>query len=234
MNKFKNFFKHIWNNIIIPRYNRYKNRNDFETKIRDIRKDFEKRFNVKVDDIKEVMYHERVKTVNDEYEKQLHLNEELIKGKVHVMSIHKYVSRTPFLYDPDVVDIHNENYHNNRFTLSDILKKDSENTKNSLKQQAKKHGGLFIGDTNTFTTTLTRAPKKKTIEDLNLSEIIEIKAGEEIKRLQEMEKELKAMNVAKMFEDEPMDGVKFPKDINIDDYPTIKKILGKDKNKLIV
>ena len=42
------------------------------------------------------------------------------------------------------------------------------------------------------------------------------------------------MNVAKMFEDEPMDGVKFPKDINIDDYPTIKKILGKDKNKLIV
>lgn len=231
MKKIRQFFKDIWNNIIIPRYNRYKNRVDFETKIKDIRKDFEKRFNVKVDDIKEVMYHERVRTVNDEYEKQLHLNEELIKGKAHIMSIHKYVSKTPFLYDPDVVDIHNENYHNNKFTLSEILKQESEYVKNSLKQQAKKHGGLFIGDANqnTFTTTLPIAPKKKTIEDLNLSEIKEIKRNEEIMRLTEIERDMKAMNVAEMFKDEPMEGVEFPKDINIDDFPTIKKILGKNK-----
>jgi hypothetical protein len=201
--RFKTYVSNLWFKYVKnPFYYRLivepKAKREKEKKRKEIIKNFEVNQKTLQSRVKEIMYHEKVYCENNP--KLDYLNQKLVEGREHIIQISPAMKRIPFLYEPDVVEIHNENYHNNKFTLSEILKKNSEASKNALKQQAKKH-----------------------------DDIRKIKTDEARVRFARLEEDLKAMNVAKMFEDKPMDGVEFPTDINIDDFPTIKKILGKDK-----
>jgi hypothetical protein len=225
------WFKYVKNPFYYRLIVEPKAKREKEKKRKEIIKNFEVNQKTLQSRVKEIMYHEKVYCENNP--KLDYLNQKLVEGREHTIQISPAMKRIPFLYEPDVVEIHNENYHNNKFTLSEILKKNSEASKNALKQQAEKHGCFFMGNTNQITsprvTTINPKEKTSTIENLVLNDIRKIKTDEARVRFARLEEDLKAMNVAKMFEDEPMDGVVFPTDINIDDFPTIKKILGKDK-----
>jgi hypothetical protein len=222
------WFKYVKNPFYYRLIVEPKAKREKEKQRKEIIKNFEVNQKTLQSRVKEIMYHEKVYCENNP--KLDYLNQKLVEGREHIIQISPAMKRIPFLYEPDVVEIHNENYHNNKFTLSEILKKNSEASKNALKQQAKKHGCFFIGNTNQITfprvTTINPKEKTNTIENLSLNEVREMKTDEARVRFARLEEDLKSFTLIDKLNFEPNENTQLPPDINIDDFPTIKKILG--------
>jgi hypothetical protein len=228
LKKISAFFKNIWNRFVIPKYTKFKKERDLKLKLKDIKDDFEKRFNLSSEEIKEIMYHKIVVSYRDDYEKRNYLKSELVKGREHVLNVHKYASKTPFLYEPDVVDIHNENLHLNTKTLGEIIKQDNENVRFRLKEQSKKAGDEVI-------LNKIRNVKKPSLQENSASEPISdfekrmVKKEETTARLNDSEKTLSELRTLNDTKEPIFKDIESPIDINIDNFPIIKKLSGKDK-----
>lgn len=222
MKRIKNFFKRYYN-LIVSKFKQRKNKSNLEAKIREAKIDFETKLNVNLDEVIDIMYSKAAN--RDDYERLNFLNEELIKGRAHILNIHKYVSKTPYLYEPDVVDIHNEHCHNNTVTLNEIIKRENDSTSHSLKQQLKKYGEFMV-DSSTPSIRSRDVKTHKNIEDLSLNDIRNIKSEEDYSRFGTIENQLKSFSSINHLKANPID-MELPPDINIDDFPTLKKIMGK-------
>lgn len=229
MNKIKQFFKKVWYKLFTERREKRLKKIEQQKALKKVREDFEKHRKGSIARIKEIMYHPKVKYFCDERERVAHLKNTLMQGKQHVLTVQSYMKGIPFLYEPEIVDIHNERLdRNGKPTLGELKANDYNNAEFKLDKQAIQAKALLFSQSSINSAKRNQLMNKPSYE-LSLSEIRSLRRDEEIFKLQEMERDLKAMNVAEMFRSEPMDGVEFPKDINIDDFPTIKKILGKNK-----
>lgn len=229
MNKIKQFFKKIWYKLFTERREKRLKKIEEQKALKKLIEDFEKRRKGSIARIKEIMYHPKIKYVYDERERVAHLKNTLMQGKKHVLMIQKYMKGTPFFYEPEIVDIHNERLdRNGKPTLSELKAIHEKNAEFNLDKQAIKADALLFSQSS-INSVKRNQLMNKPFQELSLNEIRSLRRDEEIMRLTEIERDMKAMNIAEMFKDKPMEDVDFPKDINIDDFPTIKKILGKNK-----
>lgn len=227
MNKFKQFFKKVWYKLFTERREKRLKKIEEEIALKKIREEFENNKKGHIERIKKVMYHPKVNFSYDEYERLAHLRDTLRQGIRHVLTVQKYMTKTPFLYEPEIVDIHNERLdRNGKPTIGELKSIDYKISEIKLDKQAIKSKAQLFSQSSINSAKRNELMNKPSYE-LSLNEIRSLRRDEEINKLEEMERDLKAMNVAKMFKDEPMDDIEFPKDINIDNFPTIKKILGK-------
>jgi hypothetical protein len=137
--KIKRFFFNLWFKYIKLPYLNYldkKNERDFK---KNVIKSFEKQFHVHPDVIKEaIIANEKinwgkkpnVKFTYDEY--QIFLTEELKKSAILTQKTRK----SPFFYDPEIIDIHNESVIDKKGKpLNKIILEETENCENTLKKQ---------------------------------------------------------------------------------------------------
>lgn len=226
LKKISEFFKNIWNRFVISKYTKLKKERELKLKLKDIKDDFEKRFNLSTEEIKEIMYHERVASYRDEYEKLNYLKNELVKGREHMLNVHKYVSKTPFLYEPDVVDIHNENLHFNTKSISEIMNEDYEKVRLNLKEQSRKAGNEVILN-KTRNIIRTSPQENSTTEPMSDFEKRIVKKEETTAQLKNLEKTLSELKMLDHLKKPIFDDIEFPADQNIDNFPIIKKLSGK-------
>jgi hypothetical protein len=141
MKRFKNIgkkVKNIWvkyvKEPILRTYKKNKEKRELNRKIANIREDFEERFKIKIKDVKELMYHEKVSTTNNPFERQVFLNQELEKAK-KLLSDPKNVNNHVFFYEPEMVEIHNESTYLLTKDLNEIKRIDFENSIAELRKK---------------------------------------------------------------------------------------------------
>jgi hypothetical protein len=130
------WFKYV-KNPILRTYKKNKEKRELNRKIANIRKDFEDKFKIKVDDLKEIMYPKGVITTNNPYDRELFLNQELEKAR-KLLSDPMNGNKHVFFYEPEIVEIHNETTYLLTKDLNEIKKIDAEKTKVELRKQEKK------------------------------------------------------------------------------------------------
>lgn len=144
-NKFKFFsnriFKFIYDlcydNIVKP----YKVKQEIlreKRAIEELKKDFEKRFNTKVSHVKKLIDFKTPWNAPLVPTSENYLKDKLIEGKLHTNKVindkMKYGVKTPYFYEPDICDIHNENPDRSNYqALNTMIKKDSDLTTNILR-----------------------------------------------------------------------------------------------------
>ncbi len=123
-----------WYNIIIKPFLNYLDKKKKEREHVNLVNEFEKKFSTDIDRVKYIMYkdddnnHINIDPVGHEK----YLNEKLLEGRGHMLKIHKYVNKTSFLYDPEIIDIHNDNLNPNAPTISEISKRDYKQISDSF------------------------------------------------------------------------------------------------------
>ena len=230
--KISDYFKQIWyKKVTKPIQDRKKAKkyrlklieeaNEAKRKIEKIRTYFEKSFKVSIDDVKKVMFHEKIKSNHEG--KLNYLNSELIKGREYLLSNYKHSNKSPLLYEPEIVDIHNEHSHLNRETIGEIVKKEFDKASFMLREQTRKANLLELEKSK------PPVPKKfnsssGTPSTSDTAEQLTLKMKEKLKDLEKTLTELRTIDQFKepIFKDLP-----FPEGLNIDDFPTIKKMSGK-------
>jgi hypothetical protein len=229
--RFKTYVSNLWFKYVKnPFYYRLivepKAKREKEKKRKEIIKNFEVNQKTLQSRVKEIMYHEKVYCENNP--KLDYLNQKLVEGREHIIEISPAMKRIPFLYDPEIVQIHNEHLTRNGLTLGEIKAIENMRAEDSLKKQAKTIGGyLELKIDKFFKSPRMNYLLNKPFKDLTLIEIRELKHEKGRARLTELEKDLAFMGVEKFFDGTDISDAEFPADQNIDDFPIIKKILGK-------
>jgi hypothetical protein len=105
----------------------------------------------------ETVYHENNPKFN-------YLNQKLVEGRENVNKMSKFLANTPFFYEPEICDIHNETLHLKNKNIHQIIMDEHELAMHSLKNQEKKVGG-----------TLDIKPKldKKTVSDMGFLDTVD-------------------------------------------------------------
>jgi hypothetical protein len=226
----KSFFGKIWFKIYTERRLKRLEEKKFNEKIKELQEKFEKNKKGSVERIKKIMYHKHVINTYDEHKRNKYKLDKLIEGKQHVIDVKKYVHGVPFFYDPEIVQIHNEHLTRDGLILGEIKAIENMRAEDSLKKQAKTIGGyLELKIDKFFKSPRMNYLLNKPFKDLTLIEIRELKHEEGRARLTKLEKDLAFMGAEKFFDGTDISDAEFPADQNIDDFPIIKKILGKDK-----
>jgi len=132
--KVKNLWIKYIKEPIFRTYKKNKEKRELDRKIANIRKDFEKRFDIKINDVKRLMYPKGVVPTNNPFERQVFLNQELEKAK-KLLSNPKNVNRHVFFYEPEIVEIHNESTYLLTKDLAEIKKIDYEDSKAELRKK---------------------------------------------------------------------------------------------------
>jgi hypothetical protein len=131
----KKFFTNIL--LTLERYySNYVKKRERKKELIKLIKNFEKDYNVSVEEINQIIKHPSVYCEIGS-KKQLY-NDKLKEAREHILKIDKYVKKTPFIYEPEIVDIHNEHRHSNKFTLNELVLKDEKDSHNYLKKQEAK------------------------------------------------------------------------------------------------
>jgi hypothetical protein len=123
-------------------------------KIAKQKKEFEEKQKVSLQRIKDVMFHEKVYLENNP--KFNYLNQKLVEGRENVNNMSKFIAKTPFFYEPEICDIHNETLHLKNKSIHQIIMDENNLVIHSLKNQEKKVGG---------TTDTIPKSNKKTVTD---------------------------------------------------------------------
>jgi len=128
----KNFFTNIW--LKLKRYySNYVKKREEKNKLINLIKNFESDYNLSFDEINKLIKHPSV--YHESEPKRQYHNDKLKEAREHILKIDKYVKKTPFLYEPEIIEIHNENCHTNKITLNELIKKEEEDNFNQLKKQ---------------------------------------------------------------------------------------------------
>jgi hypothetical protein len=131
----KTFFKKFWLRIKTI-YLNYVKKRQHKKETNNLIENFEKTYGVSVKEINEIIKHPKL--YSETTLKRGYYNDKLKEGREHILKIDKFVKKTPFIYEPEFVDIHNENCHNNKFTLDDLIKKENNLSYDFLKKQENK------------------------------------------------------------------------------------------------
>lgn len=158
--KIKIFFSNLWFRyikkpfyyklIVEPRIKR-----EHAIKIAKLKKEFEEKQKISVQRIKEVMFHE--KTYSEYNPKFNYLNQKLLEGREHIIGVSKYTSKTPFFYEPEICDIHNENIDLTKKNINQIIIDENNSCLSSLKKQEDVlNSSLVLKPKKTFTNTVKK------------------------------------------------------------------------------
>jgi hypothetical protein len=110
-------------------------------KIAKQKKQFEEKRKVSIQRIKDIMFHEKMYFENNPNVN--YLNQKLVEGRENVNKMSKYIAKTPFFYEPEICDIHNETLHLKNKTIHQIIMDENNLAIDSLKNQVKKIGGAL-------------------------------------------------------------------------------------------
>lgn len=130
--------KSFLNRVFVTPVQKYLEEKEKDRKHKRIINEFEKTFNTDIDKIKAIMYRKDPKNFGlyvDPEKHEKYINETLMQGRQHIIKINKYIGKTPLLYEPDMVEIHNENLNPNVPTLEALIEMDGNNIKNAFKKQ---------------------------------------------------------------------------------------------------
>ena len=131
----KKFFTEIFS-LLEKYYLNYIKKRQRKKELNNLIENFEKTYKVSVKEIDEIIKHPKV--YSETILKRGYHNDELKKGRRHISDVNEFVKKTPFLYEPEIIDIHNENCHNNKFTLDKLIKKENNLSYEFLKKQENK------------------------------------------------------------------------------------------------
>ena len=161
-------------------------------KIAKQKKEFEEKQKVSLQRIKDVMFHEKVYLENNP--KFNYLNQKLVEGRENVNKMSKYIKRTPFFYEPEICDMHNEYIDSTKKNINQIMTDDDNSAKSSLKiQENKSNGRLFVKHKKTFTDTLKKEDSFLDIGD-NIEDIVSLN---QLRQWDSEEEKLKHENLIK-------------------------------------
>lgn len=96
-------------------------------------KDFEEKQKTTLARIKEVMYHEKVYHENNP--KLDYLNQKLVEGRAHVIEVSPFMNRTPFFYEPEICEIHNETLDTKKDGIHKVILNDNKTMQELLRKQ---------------------------------------------------------------------------------------------------
>jgi hypothetical protein len=134
LKKIKIYISNLWFKYVKnPFYLQPKIKKEAEKRKKTLIKNFEEKQKTAVSRIKDIMYHENV--YNENNPKTNYFNEKLIEGRKRVNEMSAFTQRTPFLYDPDICDIHNETIHEKKDTIDKIILEEDNFSKKLLKKQ---------------------------------------------------------------------------------------------------
>jgi hypothetical protein len=146
LTKIKKYFSNLWfryikkpfyyDLIVEPRIKK-----EHAAKIAKQKKEFEEKQKISVQRIKDVMFHETVYHENNP--KFNYLNQKLVEGRENVNKMSKFLANTPFFYEPEICDIHNETLRLKNKNIHQIIMDEHELAIHSLKNQEKKVGGTL-------------------------------------------------------------------------------------------
>ena len=163
-----------------------------EKKRKEIIKDFEEKQKTLQSRVKEVMYHETVYHENNP--KLDYLNQKLVEGREHIIQMSPLIHRTPFFYEPEICDMHNEHIDSTKKNINQIMTDDDNSAKSSLKiQENKSNGRLFVKHKKTFTDTLKKEESFLDIVD-NIEDIVSLN---QLRQWDSEEEKLKHENLIK-------------------------------------
>lgn len=131
----KKFFTNIW--LKLKRYyTNYVKKRERKKELIKLIKNFEIDYNVSVEEINQIIKHPS--HYCEIGPKEQFYNDKLKEAREHILKIDKYIKKTPFLYEPEIVDIHNEHCHGNKLTFNELVQKDEKDSYNYLKKQEQK------------------------------------------------------------------------------------------------
>jgi hypothetical protein len=162
---------------------------EYANKIAKQKKQFEEKQKVSVQRIKDVMFHEKVYLENNP--KVNYLNQKLVEGRENVNKMSKHIAKTPFFYEPEICDTHNETLHLKNKSTHQIIMGENNLAIRSLKNQEKKIDGA-----------LNIKPKsdKKTVSDVDfLDAVDEVDNIVSLNQLREWDSEEKWRKKEKLF-----------------------------------
>jgi len=96
-------------------------------------KDFEEKQKTAVSRIKNIMNHEKVYHENNP--KLDYLNQKLVEGREHIIKMSPYINLTPFFYEPEICEIHNETIHTKTDDIHKIILEENEKSRVLLRKQ---------------------------------------------------------------------------------------------------
>jgi len=140
--RIKLFFSKYWNVLIVKPLQERKEKKQNLKNVSEIKKDFEKCFRVNINEVKAIMYDRVNHLYIDTDQRSKDLNEELVKGRQHMLNISKYYKAPPYFYDPEICEIHNENLNPSYPEIIDLKEIEHDSAKISLERQ--RHVGNFV------------------------------------------------------------------------------------------
>ena len=102
-------------------------------KIAKQKKEFEEKQKVSLQRIKDVMFHEKVYLENNP--KFNYLNQKLVEGRAHVIEVSPFMNRTPFFYEPEICEIHNETLDTKKDGIHKVILNDNKTMQELLRKQ---------------------------------------------------------------------------------------------------
>ena len=91
------------------------------------------------------MYNPKSGVINwDTDSRREFLNAELKDARNKILKYSSYTGRIPFFYEPEIIDVHNENLSisNNTKTLKEIMSRDNDLADLKIKKQVSVHGNM--------------------------------------------------------------------------------------------
>lgn len=129
-NSILNYIKNLWFKYVMSPRQKRKEKQLEKENIKNLKKRFEKDFNISPESV--------VKMINTDNKHQTsrdYLNEKLVEGRIAMRSSFGY--KTPYLFDPEIIDIHNENIDRPSYpSIERIKSNDNDATTNILNHQA--------------------------------------------------------------------------------------------------
>jgi hypothetical protein len=137
LEKIKSYFRNLWFKYVTnPKFEREKIKKA-KDEANKHKENFEKKHNTAVEHIKQLMFNDKL--YSEHYGGRIDFrNEELLKGRKHLLKYAKYVNKVPKFYEPEICDIHNENLNLNGSSLKAIMDKQDKLSYDDLKKQENK------------------------------------------------------------------------------------------------
>jgi hypothetical protein len=142
--KIKTFF----NNLVFKYITNPRLKKENKIKVEKFKKDFEEKQRAAVKRVKEIMFHDKVRSDNNN--KLEYLNKKLVEGRNNVIKESKYVSHIPAFYEPEICEIHNESLHLKRKNFNELILEEDEVARLTLKKQTDKIGQWDVAKPSTF------------------------------------------------------------------------------------
>jgi hypothetical protein len=120
-------FKNLWWKTVEKPYLDYKKEKSKKAEIENIKKQFSKNF-ASYEAVKELMYNQPYQQTD-----MSTLNNDLSNNRKEMFNVNS--GKIPFLFEPDIIDIHNDNLNVNAPSLENLIKINNENAKESLRKQ---------------------------------------------------------------------------------------------------